>query len=253
MEGRENGFHPPGVVALPCGDSYRSAKSALDLAGVRVPPSSRFDMRMGMDVSLALNTIVRVALEDPEAAWVWFQADDHLYDDDLLLRLLDREVDVVVPLIRRRNPPYDLVIYKGEGVEITEDGIPTANYELFDAEEIPSEGLLPVHAAGSGGMLVRRRVLEAIDPPWFESSSGAFVNDDLEFCRKVRMAGFEIHADVEAVMGHVSQYVVRPERRNDIWGITLDFGDIRGDNVIWFGEDPRKVAERQAELAGDAR
>ena len=241
--------HPPGVIALPCGESFRYVKSAMDLYGVRKPPDTFLDARVGMDVALALNTIVREMLEHDLYQWVWFQADDHLYHEGLLEGLLDRELDVVVPLIARRHPPYSLVIYKGEEVEILPNGIPTANYENFDPDDIPEEGVMPVHAAGSGGMLVRRRALEAIADPWFESSSGAFINDDLEFCRKIRAAGFQIHADVEQRMGHCSNYVVIPEHRNGRWGISLDFSEGNGTNRIWFGDDPRRVAEEQEALA----
>jgi GT2 family glycosyltransferase len=203
-------------------------------------------MVMGMDVTLSLNEIVRDALADPNCGWVWFQADDHLYDDDALLRLLDRRLDVVVPLISRKAPPYGYVIYKGDGgTELTDDGILMPSYENYDPEDIPAEGTFPVYAAGSGGMLVRRHVLEAIGAPWFESSSGAYVNDDLEFCRKIREAGFEIHCDVEVLLGHIGTYVVRHERRNGRWGIVLDFGTGNGQNLIWLGEDVRKIAERQ--------
>lgn len=241
--------HPPGVIALPCGESFRFVKSAMDLYGVRKPPDTFVDARVGMDVALALNTIIRQMLETDHFQWIWFQADDHLYHDGMLEALLDRELDVVVPLIARRHPPYSLVIYKDEDVEILDNGIPTARYDNFAPEEIPDEGTFQVHAAGSGGMLVRRHVLEAIPDPWFESSHGSFINDDLEFCRKVRAAGFEIHADVEQWMGHCSSYVVVPEHRNGRWGIALDFSEGDGTNRIWFGDDPRRVAARQEALA----
>ena len=241
--------HPPGVIALPCGESFRFAHSAIDLFAVRKPEGTFVDVRIGMDVALALNSVIRDMLENTDFQWVWFQADDHLYHDGLLEALLDREQDVIVPLIARRHPPYALVIYKGEEVEILPNGIPTANYENFLQDEIPESGVFPVHAAGSGGMLVRRNVLEAIPDPWFESSSGAFINDDLEFCRKARAAGFEICADADQSMGHCSSYVVIPEHRSGRWGITLDFSEGNGQNRIWFGDDPRKVADEQAALA----
>jgi len=240
--------HPPGVIALPCTEHFRYSRSALSAMAVKRPSLSKIDMVIGMDVTLASNKIVEDAI-DEGFHWVWFQSDDHVYDDQMLYRLLDHDVDVIVPLIARRNPPYALVIYKGEEWETLPDGQVTASYELFPPEEIPGEGIMEVHAAGTGGMLVRTEVFKKIPAPWFESSSGAFTNHDLEFCRKVRDAGFKIHADVESVMTHLSDYAVYPEFKNDRWGITLDFGNGKGSNRIWFGDDPRKVAAAQEEGA----
>lgn len=236
--------HPPGVIALPCTEHFRYSRSALSCFAVQRPSLSKLDMRIGMDVALASNVIIQDSL-DEGFHWVWFQSDDHVYDDQMLYRLLDHDADVIVPLIARRHPPYALVIYKGEGLETLPDGTVTANYENFAPDEIPSEGIFEVHAAGTGGMLVRRNVFEAIAAPWFESSSGAFTNHDLEFCRKVRDAGFKIHADVESIMTHLGDYAVHPEFKNGRWGMTLDFGNGNGQNQIWFGDDPRKIAEEQ--------
>ena len=46
-------------------------------------------------------------------------------------------------------------------------------------------------------MLVKRHVLEAIGEPYFETFGKQ--NEDLEFCRKIRNAGFKIHVDCDAL------------------------------------------------------
>lgn len=250
-----NGDNPytPGYIAVPCQDHWRFTRSLIDLVGVQRPIGTKVGVMLGMDVTLSLNETIKDALADETFQWVWFQSDDHLYPDDALIRMLDRNVDVCVPMISKRSPAYEFVIYKGEGTELTDDGILMPNYDHFQLNEIPTKGLLRVHAAGSGGMLVRRRVLEAIPSPWFESSTGAYVNDDLEFCRKVRDAGFEIYCDVEVCFGHLSTYVVRPETRDDRWGIALDFGNgAAKTNIIWLGDDVRKIAEEQDRLKKEA-
>lgn len=240
---------PPGVIAIPTQEHWRYTRSMLDAYGCKRPTGSKLSTVMGMDVTLSLNEIVKDALADEnDYQWAWFQSDDHLYDDESLLTLLAHDVDVVVPLVAKKAPPYGFVIYKSEYVGMTDEGIPIPEYDHVQLDEIPAEGLFKVYAAGSGGMLVKRRVLEAIAPPWFESSSGAYINDDLEFCRKIRNAGFEIHCDPSVCMGHLSTYVVSPARKNGRWGIQLDFGTGKGDNRIWFGDDPRKIAAEQERL-----
>lgn len=240
--------HGPGVVAVPCQTHWRYSRSVLSLIALQRPMNSKVAMVLGMDVTLSLNQIVADTLEG-DFEWIWFQSDDHLYDDDSLLRLLDHDLDAVVPLIPKKTPPYGLVIFKDEVEEgVTPYGAPIPQYTNFKADELPDSGLIPVHAAGSGGLLVRRHVLEAIEAPWFSSSSGAYNNDDLEFCRKIRDAGFDIYCDVGVRLGHLSTYVVRADYRNGMMGVTLDFGTGDGTNLIWLGDDPRRIAEEQERL-----
>ena len=87
--------------------------------------------------------------------------DDHVFPPDVTIALLDKNVDVVVPLYAQRQPPFNPCIYKSENEDGSYNG-----YGWVDLEGL--DGLLPIASAGAGGLLVRRRVLEAIPEPWFE-------------------------------------------------------------------------------------
>jgi GT2 family glycosyltransferase len=184
-----------------------------------------------MDVTASLNSMIR----DMSGEWMWFQADDHNFASSTLTRLLDREVDVVVPLMCKKSPPFGMVIYSDEIVQ-TVHGREYPGYNEIGVEDIPPKGLLEVHAAGSGSMLVRKHVLDAVGDPWFESSQGQITNDDLEFCRKIREAGFKIYVDTEVMVGHIGQFTVYPLHRNGHWGLTFDFGGV-GRNRIWLSKE----------------
>jgi hypothetical protein len=199
-------------VALPCGQQARYSQSAFSMASLELPPGTRLSMATGLSIPRSLNTIIREMSGD----WVWFQADDHVFDSGLLMRLLDKDVDVVVPLIVRHIPPFAPVIFKQQ----TDIG-----YEPFAYDEIPAGGLFEVHAAGTGGMLVRRHVLDAVGEPWFEFSSHEVHNEDLEFCRKIRHAGFQIYADADNIMGHMGVFTIWPDRDESGVGFKLDFGE----------------------------
>ena len=138
--------------------------------------------------------------------------DDHVFAPDILARLISHDVDVVVPHCLKRVPPFDPVAYGGQN----EDG------DYFTAE-LPESGLTEVWAAGSGGMLIRRHVLEAIGDPGFETGIG--LSEDLNFCRKVRDAGFSIWCDVDAKLGHLHYNTVWPVLRDGVWQIELDIGN----------------------------
>ena len=169
------------------------------------PDDTRLIWAEGSDIVGQCNQICRNYRGD----WVWFMGDDHVFAPDLLPRLLERNVDVVVPLCLKRTPPFDPVVYGGQN-----------ELDQYYVADLPDHGITEVYAAGSAGMLVRRPVLEAIPDPWFESHGG--MNEDLTFCAKVRDAGFRIWCDVDLLLGHLSNHTVWPVRRDDGWHADIE-------------------------------
>jgi hypothetical protein len=196
-----------GTIGVVGSDLARYADFTAALCILGKPDDTRLIYTRTVDIVGNCNTICR----NYRGEWVWFIGDDHTFDPDVLLRLLALELDVVVPLCLKRSPPYDPVVYGGEDTE-----------GVYYVAELPVSGVAEIYAAGSAGMLVRRHVLEAIADPWFESFGG--LNEDLEFCRKVRAAGFSIHCDVDTKLGHIATHQVWPEHREGGWhaDIVLD-------------------------------
>jgi hypothetical protein len=158
------------------------------------------------------NTIIR----NMAGEWVWIIGDDHVFDPDILMRLLSHEVDVVVPLCFTRRPPYVPVVYSGQN----EQGHYIVNHDL------PEHGLVEIHAAGSAGMLVRKHVLDALEDPWFRPSPDAQgMNEDLYFCEKVREAGFSIFCDVDTPLGHIAVPVIIWPQYREAWAPNLILGN----------------------------
>lgn len=153
-------------------------------------------IRMSVDICGSLNTAVRELRGD----WLWIMGDDHAFTPELLPRLLAHDVDVVVPHVLRRNPPWHQVVNSHQD----EDG-------WHVAADLPEEGLTEVWSAGDAGMLIRRHVFDAIPDPWFTPAPGSIGLDyDMNFCRKVRDAGFRIWCDPAALLGHIANYTVYP-------------------------------------------
>lgn len=210
--------HPPGTIAIPVGELARYSLFAHSLGSLVYPPGTQIAMVQSLSIPRNLNEILR----NMTGEWVWFQADDHCWADPyILIQLLDRDLDVVCPLMVRRRPPFAPVLFKSQN----EDG----EYEPFAYDELPDSGTLEVFSAGTGGMLVKRRVIDAIremqgHDRWFEYQQGEIVNEDVEFCRKIRDAGFTIHADMEVHMGHIGNFVAWPYF-SDKWGIRFQMGE----------------------------
>lgn len=226
----------PGTVALPCGELGRYHAFTYCLAALTYPAGSRLGMAKGLSIPSNLNTIIRNMVGD----WVWLIGDDHVFQPDIIQQLGRNDVDVVVPLCVRRQPPFSLVVFKGED----DDG-----YVPFAYDEIP-DGLFEVHAAGTAGMLIRRHVLEAVGDPWFENADREQATEDLEFCRKIRQGGFRIHADPTVLLGHIGTFTAWPRRVNGDLGIFFDMGETRDGalNSIFV-----RPGARDGEGASDGR
>jgi hypothetical protein len=212
----------PGTIALPTSEIGRFAMFTVSLAGTRQPDNTHLSVMASASVVENLNQIMRQLR--PVDQWVWILGDDHVWEGDCLTRMLQAmddhpEIDVLVPLVTKRNPPWHLVVFKEAGQY--DDGLP--RWQPYTWEEIPETGVFEVDAAGSAGMLIRREVLEEIGDPWFESTGGVVLNEDVNFCMTARDAGFRVFATADVTMGHLGIFNVRPMRRNGRWGALTEF------------------------------
>ena len=154
--------------------------------------------------------------------WVWIMGDDHEFDASTLLRLLDREVDIIVPLVVRRQPPFIPVLFR-EPYSDT----PLGQFPPYWWHELPQHGLKEVYTAGSAGMLIRKHVLDAMPDPWFELGKMGcdLTNEDTYFCKKAQEAGFKIHVDLDVQMYHWTPMALVPLRTKDGWTVGMKIGN----------------------------
>lgn len=212
----------PGTVAVPMSEIGRFAMFTVSLAGTLQPAGSRLSVMASASVTENLNAVIRHLNEDSQ--WIWILGDDHTWENDCLLRLLAAadatpEADILVPLVVKRNPPWHLVIFHEDGAR--EDGLP--RWRPFEWGEVPETGTFEIDAAGSAGMLVKREVLETMGEPWFRSTGGVILNEDVTFCLDARSHGFRIFACADVTMGHLGIFNVRPMRRDGRWGAMTEF------------------------------
>ena len=76
---------------------------------------------------------------------------DHVWDtEECLLKLIARDLPVVAPFMLKRSPPFVPVAFASQH----EDGYAPVRWDAFP-EDGPRD-LVPVHACGSGGMLIQQ-------------------------------------------------------------------------------------------------
>lgn len=127
MQGIET-RHGPGGIAIITGEQLRYVQAMRCIEALRVPPGSTGIWRAGVLVAHNINLAFQTAMDNPKLEWVWLMGDDHTFPSDILIKLLDREVDCIVPLCLNRAPPMDPTII-------------TADRNLKRIEDLPASSL----------------------------------------------------------------------------------------------------------------
>ena len=211
-----------GLIGVIAQETARFSMFGASLTGLSAPEGTTVKWIFGHDIAANANLLVR-EMYAREADWLWILGDDHSFSPGILEKLLAHDVDIVVPLCLMRNPPYRPVIYSESAADGTRRRV--------DLDDHPFGGLIPVHSAGSGGMLVKRSVFDAVEDPWFESGvqSSVQLGEDVYFCDKARAAGASIYADLDVSLGHCSTTVVWPVREAEGW--TYGFSMMGGYSI----------------------
>ena len=210
--------YPPGLVGVMSGDLSRFTDFTCSMIQLAVPSGSSWFWVRGNGFARNANLIVQHMLDYAEhkLQWVFIMGDDHVFEQDIIMRLLAHNVDIVQPLVSTRKPPFFPYAFKWA----QEKGM----FDVLDWDELPRQGLFRVDGTSSAGMLVKRKVVETIKAPWFEE--GKFISDalgeDLWFAKKAMEAGFRSYLDLDTLMGHITTAGVWPTMQDDKWCIDLD-------------------------------
>jgi hypothetical protein len=201
--------YPRGSIVISLPTMTRYSEFWLSLEALQVPDGTYLATSIGADIPRQLNEAIR---RSTEAKWFWILGDDHTFDPGMLLRLLDRALDVVVPIVPHRRVPFGPVLMHGP---YSDDGMTPYQYK-----DLPIEGLYKLpkgDVVGTAGMLVRRHVMDKIGDPWFEGGQlhKGELQEDVYFVHRLHELGIPIHIDCDELMGHMAQIEIRPQRRDD--------------------------------------
>lgn len=222
----------PGTIGVPTAENGRSRLFDQCLAALDRPAGTTLRYGIHGSVAKARNVLV----EQMTGEWLWMIDDDHVFAADTLTRLLrhldDPRVDAVVPFCLRKQFPATHVLFSLNSRWTRDDTTQpiTLRYDLQPHER----GLIEVGAAGTAGMLVRRRVFDQLEPPWFELGQVPryrdFPCEDVWFCRRLRDAGFRLFCDLETPLGHITPIIIWPTRSR------------QGHTLQWPTGDPARSA-----------
>mgnify|MGYP003575119207 CR=1 FL=1 len=220
-----------GLVGVIANDSARYSLFSSCIDRLVLPEGWKKEWLIGGDWCGARNALCRLVLEE-DYEYLWFMDDDHAFAPSLLTKLLAHDEALVTPICLTRVHPFKPVQY----IERDESG--EYQYLPIQLENSPDNGLVEIQAGGCAGMLIRRDVIEAIEPPWFEYADRS---EDIIFCEKAKAAGFKLHADLSCRLGHITTAVVEPAVRGGDWQTGLTIGrDLR----VMIDVDENVVVEK---------
>lgn len=240
-----NSKHPPGTVGYITGGVPRYFQFFDSLERTKVPTGTKLQRAFSCNPARNSNSLV----EHMQGEWLWIQGDDHTWSDDLLLKLLDRDADVIVPLVPRWGPPFFPVIFK--------EFDPKGNTTVYTWEEIELLSrrleVITVEAAGSAGMLVKKKVLDAMEKPCFRVGlmGPDELSEDVEFTWKANQLGFNVVADLTCFMGHATSAIITPSRLKN--GKLAIMADIHGGNLMAYTVEPFMNVHSKAEVHPTAK
>jgi hypothetical protein len=197
---------PTGTIAITGQETARYSQFATCLAQLR-HPGWKIQAHFGYDTAYARHR----AVETFEGDYLFFLDDDHVFQRDLLERLLRHKVDIVAPLYVKRGQGFRPVAYSLDGERL----------------KLGEPGLVEVGYTGTSGMLIHRRVFDVMDPPFFRAGQVAphMVAEDVDFCQRAREHGFQVWCDTQVQFGHLACATLSPAFVDGRWVCAVAVGD----------------------------
>ena len=199
-----------GTFAFVGMDTGRFSDFSTSCMGLVLPPRWQGAAALNYDCASSCNHHVEHFTGDH----LLLMGDDHTFPRNLIHRLVCWNVDIVAALVMERRPPFNTVARDFDGLPLRLEGEP---------------GLIEVGTTGTAGMLIHRRVFDAIEPPWFwngvDPESGMRIADDMFFCAQARAAGFKIHVDTSTIISHLAVLNVAPVYEDGEWTTRLSVNE----------------------------
>lgn len=197
------------IISVPGGSLARYVQFEMSMEGLFVPVKHDLYRITSGSPAVGRNNAVREAWDlEPKVTHWFFTDDDHAFEGDTLMRLLNRKQPVVCALTNWRVPPFIPMVFKGENVD--EFGKrKLLSYSLAELDGI--SGCHPVYAAAGAGLLVERSVFEALPDPWFRvgTMNPEELSEDLYFYESCRDAGIVAYVDFDVNIAHMAVVAVR--------------------------------------------
>ena len=129
----------------------------------------------------------------PDFNYILFVDADMVFPPNTLETLLEYKKEIVGVLYTER--------IKGKAQNIFKYNSSNDTYSRYNI--VPTGELHKTGAIGAGILLVERSVFDKIRNPWFFYDVDK--SEDVNFCHRARMCGFDIYCDTKLIIGHIGK------------------------------------------------
>jgi glycosyltransferase involved in cell wall biosynthesis len=192
------------LIGIPCGSGFIPTQTVNSLLQLHKPKQTSILIIDRQRVDKARNFIVKQAIEN-RMDYILFLDDDNPVPNDTLLKMMERDKDIVTCPILTRNPnkegKYNICCYNAEEKDVG-NGKTLTYYNFIEKFD---EEFQQVDATGTGCLLVKRKVFlklfEKYEGKPFEfgdirvNGQRRVMSEDVEFCERAKKEGFEIWCD----------------------------------------------------------
>ena len=189
------------ALCIPCTHTHVPKEFFVALMSIIKPANVGMVMNMTGYVPLDFNRnqLVKKSLQDKNVTHIWFLDNDIVPPSNVLPLLLGVNDDITGLLCFKKTHPYYPVAYKNHPTD--------KKLRRVYAEFNPGELLKP-DAIGTGCMMIKREVFEAIPYPWFkfEDDNGRLTGEDINFCNAAKSAGFSISCITSSTCSHIDSH-----------------------------------------------
>ena len=249
VDTRPIGEPPRVLLGVPLNDERTHTEFAIALRGLDCPPGTELSRANKRHTAIMRNDLCQEAL-DGGFSHLYMVDTDMVYPPGALLTKLAADVPVICGLALMRTPPH-IPIFS----ELHEDRWKWSSVWPTDnkrADGVPMLGVQRTGVVGGAGLLIRRDVLEAIEPPWFSFSAiaddGCEVGEDVFFTQACHDAGFETYCHCGVPIGHLQTAEIKIEMKFDEAGLPERFIAVHeGVGPFWVGPPTEEERARLEE------
>lgn len=192
------------ILAVPAGGTMRvETVSSLitNLYDLNTDSKPNLIFQIGGYVSINRNSLVKEAIA-AKGTHIMFIDTDMVFPKNAIRNLMANDKEIVAANYNIRLGP--LSTEQGGTVVTFFDMITKKPYHPM---KVPKK-LFKCYTLGTGFMLIDLKVFKKLKFPWFESwqdKTGDHTTEDVDFCKKAHIAGFDVWCDPTIPVGHIGQ------------------------------------------------
>jgi len=195
------------AICMPSHQGLVTVWTMRSLIGMYRPPGITL-IPTGCFVDVLRNRAAKEIMNIPAITHIFYIDSDIVVPFYALMRLLQRDKEVICGLYYKRAPPFSPLIYQYQ----PEWAVPQLRPMLSEWEN----RLIEIGGSGGGCLLVAKEVFFEADYPWFhinytgQHEEPDYLSEDVQFFMKCHKAGYKTYMDTSVVCQHMNGTLAFP-------------------------------------------